>query len=272
MTASVSVLYVCWLPAGVEAARQFVDSYKTYGGGMPHDFHVLYKSYQDEEALTPFRALFRDVPHHERLLPDAVLDIDAYLKTARLVTTPYVCNLNTASVVQDADWLRKLYDCACLPDVGVAGATGSWADRRWDGGGRDAYRLWRHYAKQRAAALWLNRMYAPFPNPHVRSNAFMISRERLLALKCPAIRSKHDAWNFEHGKNSMTRQLQKQKLRTLLVGRDGQRYDVQDWPRSGTYCSLDQDNLLVADNRTRLYAAASAQDRGLMRRAAWGEI
>jgi len=55
-----------------------------------------------------------------------------------------------------------------------------------------------------------------------------------------------------------------------VAGRDGRVYGSEEWPASRTFRSGEQDNLLVADNRTEQYHAADPTRRGELARFAWG--
>jgi hypothetical protein len=111
--------------------------------------------------------------------------------------------------------------------------------------------------------------YITFPNPHIRTNAFMIERDRFLALKAPPFRAKSDLYKFESGRQSLTRQILEQDLRPVVVGRDGHIYEAADWKSSSTYWIDQQANLIVADNRTSDYSEGGQQIRAHLRACAW---
>jgi hypothetical protein len=113
--------------------------------------------------------------------------------------------------------------------------------------------------------------FAPFPTPHVRTNAFLIRRNVMLRLVAKPIRTKLDAYAFESSKSSLTNQLQRAGLKALVAGRDGRAYEDEEWPRSETYCQGEQRNLLVADNQTRGYINGSPRQRLFLSRFAWGD-
>jgi hypothetical protein len=111
--------------------------------------------------------------------------------------------------------------------------------------------------------------YVSYPNPHIRTNAFMIERDRFLALKVPSFRNKSDLYKFESGRQSLTKQILEQGLRSVVVGRDGHIYDAADWKSSSTYWIDQQANLIAADNRTREYSEGSRQIRTQLQACAW---
>jgi len=111
--------------------------------------------------------------------------------------------------------------------------------------------------------------YAPYPNPHIRTNAFMIERDRFLALTVRSFNTKFDVYRFESGLDSLTSQIIAQGLRPVVVDRNGDVYELADWKGSATYWIDDQKNLIAADNRTRDYSGGTARDRARLQAHAW---
>ena len=111
--------------------------------------------------------------------------------------------------------------------------------------------------------------YARYPNPHVRSNAFMIERDRFLSLRRPPFNKKHALYQFESGRRSMTKQIEAQGLKPVVVGRNGKFYNTSEWKASATFWNNQQANLIAADNRTRQYANATEVGRARLRDYAW---
>jgi hypothetical protein len=112
--------------------------------------------------------------------------------------------------------------------------------------------------------------FPPFPNPHIRTNAFMARRSRFLAFEKAPIVTKMDACHFESGVNGMTRQVLADRLDARIVGRNGIAYDVADWPDSGTFRLGRQENLLVADNQTALWETFNEEVRATFALMTWG--
>jgi hypothetical protein len=111
--------------------------------------------------------------------------------------------------------------------------------------------------------------YGRFPNPHVRTNAFMIERDRFLSLGALQLNTKRDLYNFESGRRSMTRQIMAQGLKPVVIGRNGEIYHIPDWKSSSTFWIGQQNNLLAADNRTRDYDKANQARRAFLEDNAW---
>jgi hypothetical protein len=114
------------------------------------------------------------------------------------------------------------------------------------------------------------RHFAPFPNYHVRTNAFMALRATLTRIRLGPIFTKLSAFMFESGRNGFTSQILGLGLRPVLVGRDGRAYEKEDWHLANTFRQGRQENLIVADNQTDAYADADLDARAELSRLAWG--
>lgn len=110
-----------------------------------------------------------------------------------------------------------------------------------------------------------------FPAVHLRTNAFIVERSLLAALRIGRLSSKMDAYSLESGRNSLTAQVLKRGLRPLLVDRDGLLHEADQWAQSRTFWQGDQEQLLVADNQTRIYARGGLERRRLLASLAWGD-
>ncbi|HEV3136440.1 MAG TPA: hypothetical protein VGZ26_01025 [Pirellulales bacterium] len=113
--------------------------------------------------------------------------------------------------------------------------------------------------------------FPSFPNPHIRSNGFMMSRERFLETGFPAMSSKWDAYAFESGSDGLTARLRRQGWATVVVDRTGQGYDVDAWCQSGMFRIGTQRNLLLSDNQTRMFAGLAPGHQATVERMTWGD-
>lgn len=128
---------------------------------------------------------------------------------------------------------------------------------------------WRTYTAQGEMARLLR--FPSFPNPHIRSNGFLVRRAHMMAARHGAIHDKLDACEFESGADSLTWQLRRQGLKALVVDRAGTGFDVADWPRSRTFRLGDQQGLLMTDNRTRDFDAQTPAARATQAWMSWGD-
>lgn len=295
----ICVVHLVWAPLGTSPLREFVASYKENRGGLAHRLVVVFNGFGDERELDAYRALLEGVAYDALVVSPPTQDIPAYFAAARKFDAEYFCFLNSYSVLLDENWLAKMHRHATCEGVGLVGASGSAESHytsflraaperpspelNFRGHVAEAFfkvaavfkfrafvKKTAHDYRGRRQRSRLRAAFDPFPNYHIRSNAFMISRDVLLRLRVGAIRQKIDAEIFESGKEGMTRQIFEMNLKALVVGRDGEAYERERWRESRTFRSGGQRNLLVSDNRTRQYAETDAMTKRLLSEYAWG--
>lgn len=119
-------------------------------------------------------------------------------------------------------------------------------------------------------SLYYLRQHSQFPNPHIRTNVFALDRELLLSVINKSVITKEEAYAFESGKNSLSRQLAQRSLRLLVVNSEGQSFDIPDWIKSKTYRISEQEFLLASDNQSERYALSDQYERRILTMMAWG--
>lgn len=298
----VGVIYLCRFAEGEEPVRRFLKSYRDHAAGVEHDFHVVFKGYPDRAKFEAARALFDRLSINAIQLDDSGFDLGSYVAAAKSVSNRRVIFLNTFSQIQADNWLRHFDIAMNEPGVGVVGATGSWQSNAASyervlkriflevrqklpfvppappSAPTSAVLPWALATKPRPLSRYLFAAfhfayllyeYGRHPNPHIRTNAFMADREQFLSLRLPAFHDKKEAYKFESGRRSLTRQYLARGLKTVVVDRNGTVYPVQHWNISSTFWIDGQANLLVGDNRTRDYAEGSPDMRLYLEHIAW---
>jgi hypothetical protein len=272
---------------GLSASRAFFESYRAYAAGRDHDLIVLLKGWEGVSGQDEVREMARNAAASVIELPDDGYDWGAYMRAAEMLPHEWVCFLNTYSRILAPGWLAKLSRAAAAPGVAAAGASGSFGTALPNLGLLPArfqdVRQRRGVALAAAAALQcvagypngmaqLRPHFSEMPNPHLRSNAFLLRREDFLAFvavtRIPA--TKTEALMLENGRDSLTGFLRKNGRETVVAGADGKFYRPEAWPQSGTFWVPGQPNLLIADNQTQAYADAAAYRRRFLEQAAWG--
>ena len=269
----VAIVYLARARSRIESLRRFLRSYERHSGGLEHDLVVVFKGFSQEAELAEWRTALARFPHQELRMSDFGFDIRAYSLAARRLPHRYLCFLNSFSEPLTPDWLRILHRWVVEPGVGVVGCTGAWTS---------IFSIVEQELASAANQPLLRRLllrikvpinrraYAPFPNPHVRSNAFLIPRELMNRVWPGFVVGKRKAYHWESGRKGFTRRVQELNLRVLVAGKDGHAYAIEEWPRSGTFLQGKQENLLVADNQTRGYDEADAATRRQLSIYAWG--
>jgi hypothetical protein len=109
-----------------------------------------------------------------------------------------------------------------------------------------------------------------FPNPHIRSNGFMV-RTDFLRQRFPELgHDKLAAYRFESGLEGLTGKILGAGLTIRMVGDDAS-YDIPNWPDCKIYRSGNQEQLLIGDNQTANFDALSDVSRELYRYMTWGD-
>ncbi len=291
----IGLVYLVWAPLGPEPLREFLRSYRAHPAGAPHELVVVLNrpaspqpstgsgaggrgtegtavghvehgvSATGGNAHTALLTELRGVEHRLVELKRPVLDLPAYGLAALQLEHERLCLLNSYSTILVDGWLGVLTRALDEPGVGLVGASGSWESQAEWIRGKPVY-----WPYQLAFLPRARRHYPRFPNPHIRTTAFMLERALLLEMGLQHAVDKRATYLLESGPHSVTRQVQARGLRAVVAGRDGRAYDVEEWPRSATYRAGGQENLLVADNRTGDWGGASPRLRRRLSRDAWG--
>lgn len=290
---TIGLIHLVWAPLGPQPLRAFLRSYSSHPPGIDHELVIVLdpspgadrvlsrgargalsrglhgrRSQGLGEPLTRAALLaeLSGVEHRLLVLDRPVLDLAAYGLAARALPHRRLCFLNSYSVVLADRWLAHLSRALDEPDVGLAGATASCESQaEWIRGRA------RHWPYQLALLRRARRDYPRFPNPHIRTTAFIAERDAILRMNLDAALDKRSTYLLESGRRSITRQTLERGLRAVVAGRDGRVYGVKDWSAARTYRSGEQNNLLVADRRTRDWQTASPRLRRRLSRDAWGD-
>lgn len=176
-------------------------------------------------------------------VPDDGFDLTAYRTVASQICSPYCLFFNSYTRILAPGWL-DIYAKASqqLGENAVIGATGSWTSVEKD---------------------------VPYPAPHLRTTAIFLQRELYLRFS-NSFATKEDCVKFESGVNGLSQSVLRSGGRIAMVGRSGQVVPPESWPESRIYYSGDQEELLVADNRSHEYQIAKPRSRLRRSMAAWG--
>jgi hypothetical protein len=254
MTADAVVVHLVWGPLGLEPVDRFVAAYRAYDAGAPHRLLVVLNGFGAGDDASAVRERFAALDVHELRLESPCIDLAAYRRAIDEVDAAWLLFLNSYSEPLDDGWLAKPLEHLSRPGVGLVGATASYE-------GTPAGITER---------LLRRRAICRFPNPHIRTNAFMLAGPLARELDWGDVRSKRRAWALENGPRSLTSQVRARGLDAVVVGRDGKAYPRDQWRAAAVFRAGGQENLLVSDNRTREYAEATPARRRELERLAWG--
>jgi hypothetical protein len=259
---------------GIEPFHNFLASYLRNAAGVEHELLILYKGFYREADIVPYEELFGVVPHAFLRIADFGFDLRSYFIAAEKCNSKYYCFLNSFSVILDKDWLLKLYKNISRQGVGIVGATGSWGSiLPGKTSSKKNISLWQKLMRPLVLIVlnpYLSMYFNHFPNYHIRTNNFMISRDVLLKIHRGLILTKLHTYRLESGKCSITKQVEQMGLKPIVVGKDGEGYEKHEWDISNTFRRGEQKNLLISDNQSRKYDAEDLSWKQKWESFTWG--
>ena len=243
--------------------------------------YVIAKGWNDEREIGELKNL--TTLNGARLIhvEDDGYDWGAYMRVTPSIESEWVCFLNTHSQPCAKGWLNKLISVALNEgeEFGAAGATGSWESlakftlppaqsKKYRNFFYGTIRFLVNFPK-----FLFNIIHFPcFPNPHLRSNCFIVKKVLFLEFisKQKIPRNKRDASILESGRKGFSRYLEKKGLKILVVNSKGEIFNKWDWRTAGTFRVPHQNGLLVSDNQTEMYDKSSHFFRQILEISAWG--
>lgn len=276
---SVAVVYIArGKDAGMEAAIKFFTSYKMHNSGMNHSLYVVQKGWGDDYKIKALEKLCAEVSAKVVPLPDNGYDWGAYIRIAPTISEKYILFLNSHSEILTDNWLSIFYKHLNKEGIGAVGATGSWSTWSysrpyWEPSFKSSIQFFIRLLFEIKKYLVNGRKYPCFPNPHLRSNAFMIEnsifqdycKTKLIPL------DKADSHLLESGFKSLSNYLKNKNLKILVCGKNSESYSTSSWPISNTFRSVNQENLIIADRQCRIYFNSSDFSKRVLSFKSWGD-
>ena len=279
---NITVFYNLWLPYDILPFKSFLTSYNSYNAGISHQLIIIFKDCKEKD-ITPYLALLThySIPF-KSIYFNGGYDIDAYFFAANSFEADYLFFFNTNSVIQTNNWLLKMYKAIVgKPKIGICSATGSWMSYRsavftqnsWKYNSEQSLIInFRKYKLLFKALLYYPFLFKAFPNPHIRTNAFMIKRELLLKVNFKPIKTKMQAYLFESVRRSISNQIIDLGYEIRIVDKNGISIAVKEWSDTEIFWNKTQKDLMVSDNQTEKYIKATNDEKNLYTRLAWGRI
>jgi hypothetical protein len=122
----IAVVHLVWGPLGPRPLREFLTSYRGHRAGAEHELVVLFNNVSREQRAA-LAAELNGVEHRVLELDAPVQDLAAYTQAVERLEHERMCFLNSYSEILVEDWLGLMSRALDGSDVGIVGATGSWA-------------------------------------------------------------------------------------------------------------------------------------------------
>lgn len=263
------VFYLAYKPLKKKIFRDFIKSYRMFKSGNKHLLIICFKNFHSKKIITHWKEILVGIKYVsiEENYKKNDYDINSYYRVAKRYKNKIILFLNSYSRINVNNWLRLITKHYCKKTV--VGCTASHASLSTS--------YFRGYFKKISFFKNLKYGFANFfrfpifPNPHLRTNAFLIKGSDFLTLKFKLFRTKLDSNIFESGRVGMTRQLIKKGFKIILAGKNGIGYENDsNWKNSEVYSFKDQKNLIISDNHTKNYATLSPRKKKLEVKHNWG--
>jgi len=270
---SIRLIHLVWAPLGPSRLRAFLSACREHPPGHDHALSVVLNGFADRAAAAEHLRLLEGLDADLVWTPEPLQDLAAYGLAARQASEPFVCVMNSYARPLRSGWLALLADAIAGRPLAAAGATGSWESHATE------LRLREHLANATtlrgrlgAPLDWVayRRRFPPFPNPHLRTNGLLYPRELFAEVLARPARTKPEAFALESGRRGLSRRIVDQGGDLLVVTRDGTAVESPDWPASRTFRAVEQEELLIADNRTEDWDTAGPDERRRLAARAWG--
>lgn len=255
----------------------FLSSLNNYGIINSCMLLFLFKGFKCDEvdAIIKVKNLFK---YSHMVIDDHLFDLNSYIECANQYENKYFLFLNSYSILNCGNWLNIYLQAMCGHDSVFIGSSASC-----EGLGYNPPLLNR--INFFGIIEWLGRSLmrriysirfmfsgAVFPNPHIRTNAFLIDRVSFLEYfqlnGYP--RSKFQCYLVESGLNSLTKFMIKKSSNVAIVSNKGEVFNVSYWSSANLFRSkFSEDRLIVTDNRTREYDAASIERKARLTWDSW---
>lgn len=281
---SIAIVYLFYCPYGIEKLKKFLHSYNNNKPYFSNKIYIIFKEIQLKESnLEQVEKECISYSLNYQILECQLpgFDINTYQWVAQQVIEDYLIFFNTNSVLLHPNWC-DFYTKHITKNTGAISATASFnshintvlQENNFHYNRKLSFKenLASYKMLLKAIFIWPF-LYKKFPNPHIRTNAFLINRKVFLTLNIKnPLKSKREAYLAESGRNSITQQLLKKNLTVGVVNNNGDYFDLQEAYKANTFWNNQQENLLVADNQTELYKNANETQKKQLSLLAWGNF
>ncbi|WP_440920397.1 hypothetical protein [Candidatus Pelagibacter sp.] len=267
------VVYLAYEPLGKKYLENFLKFYKKFDSGIEHDLLICFKQFKKEKINDWKKILINKSVDFIGFNDDFEkndFDIGSYFRVAEKYSDRLILFLNTYTIPVTNNWL-KIY-LNHYERKTIIGATGSMASLP-----SQFFNFFFNQHTKLQQIIWgLKHLIHVqlFPNPHIRTTAFFLDAKDFLSLKYnkEKFTKKIETNYFESGRNGISNQLIKRGFKLLIINSDNNKFNINDWKKSETYCLGNQSKLIFKDNRTEEYENADYFEKNKRIKFCWGDI
>lgn len=265
---NIIVLYLISIYDKREFLTNFLNHYIKYESGKEHKLIICFKNFKKNDPIFSVNEL--NLVQHEKYLDNNQFndfDWGSYKRVAEKNKNDVIFFMNCHSYPIVDNWLAHFvnnYENKTL--LGASGSMESMVNTAFTGS-HSKNKLKSYYY---ALSNFLR--FPIFPNPHIRSNCFMISASDFIDLNFNKKYryKKIGSWINESGRNGMTNFLKKKNFQIYVINSDGLSFDECEWHKSETYACNNQNKLIISDKFTRIFSNADYNTKKKIKKNIWG--
>ena len=263
------VAYLAYEPFKFEKLNKFIENYVFYNSGHEHDLLICFKGFKNSETISEWKKKIKIsfIEFNDSNQPND-FDIGSFFRIAEKYKDRNIFFIGSHCLPIFNNWLKIFFNH--FENKMLLGSHSSYASIS-----SEFLSFYHHnYSKSQQLRWGIKHLFKfkLFPNPHVRTSAFLINAKDLLS--CDFNRKKFiykiETNYFESGRNSITNQLLKKGFKVGIVNSDNKYFSINEWKKSQTYSLDNQQKLIFSDNRTNIYFKANIDKKNIIRKNNWG--
>jgi hypothetical protein len=247
--------------------KKFINNYLEFSAGSDHELIICFKNFMSNDIIFKTPEL-NQIKYTKYIDNNDFNDYDwgSYQRISKYYINKIIFFMNCHSRPLVKNWL-KLFEINYSKNslLGSGGSFESMVNSAIKGNHTES--------KFKSIIYTISNFldFPLFPNPHIRSNCFMISAKDFLELKLNNANkfNKKGTWINESGRNGMTNQLKKKKFNIYVINSDGKKFEERDWHLSETYALKNQSKLIISDKFSSIYSKLSIKEKKNFQNCIW---
>ncbi len=263
------VAYIAYEPLKFETLNKFIKNYVSYDSGYDHDLLICFKGFKNIKTINEWKIKIKMnfIEFDDSNQPND-FDIGSFFRIAEKYKDRNIFFISSHCLPISNNWLKIFYKY--FENKMLLGSHSSYASIS-----SEFLNFYHNNHSKFEQLRWGIKHFFKFklfPNPHIRTSAFLINAKDLLS--CDFNKKKFidkiETNYFESGRNSITNQLLKKGFKIGIVNSDDKYFSIGEWKKSQTYALENQEKLIFSDNRTNIYFDADSDKKKIIRKNNWG--
>ena len=259
------VVYLSSKYSKISDLKKFLKSYKKFRAGSKHELVICFKQLTKKE-LTKRLSLIKNINYFIDPIDINDHEWGSLKRVCQFYFKNYIFFMNDYSYPITSNWLK--YFNKFKKNKMIIGCTASKSSNL----SNSFYRNHKdNYFKALFKIIYFFFKIPKFPNPHLRSTAFLIkAKDYLDFIKDKNVNFKIQSLTLESGYSGLTNFFKKKRYKIKVLNRFGNLFDLENGILSKTFASYDQEGLIISDNQTRIYDKMSVIKKTKKRKQCWG--